>query len=119
MNNNRFEFRPLRLRRAGLRLIQAAALALMMSLVMPARAADERAVKSKTPPTYPEIAKRMKISGVVKLTVTVDPDGKVTDVKPLSGNGVLSIAADEAVRKWRFAPGPGASTVEVAVNFAL
>jgi TonB family protein len=119
MNNNLFEVCPLPLRRAGLRLMQAAALTLMVSLAMPARAADERAVKSKSPPTYPEIAKRMRISGVVKLTVTVDPDGNVTDVKPLSGNGVLSIAAEEAVRKWRFAPGPGASTVEVAVSFAL
>ena len=119
MNNNLFEVCPLRLRRAGLRLMQAAALALIMALAMPARAADERAVKSKTPPMYPEIAKRMRISGVVRLTVTVDPDGNVTDVKPLSGNGMLSTAAEEAVRKWRFAPGPSASTIEVAVNFAL
>lgn len=119
MNNNCIEVYPLRLRRAGLRVMQAAALALMMSLVMPAGAADERAVKLKTQPTYPEIAKRMRVSGVVRLTVTVDADGKVTDVKPLSGNGMLSAAAEEAVRKWRFEPGPATSTVEVAINFAL
>jgi TonB family protein len=119
MNNNRIEIPSNRLRRVGLRLMQAAALALMVAMAMPARAADERAVKSRVPPAYPEIARRMKITGVVKLTVTVDPDGKVTDVKPVSGNGVLSSAAEEAVRKWRFEPGPGASTVEVVVNFAL
>jgi TonB family protein len=49
----------------------------------------------------------------------VDPEGKVTDVKPLSGNTMLSIAASEAVRKWRFEPGPGESTEEVALNFTL
>jgi TonB family protein len=65
------------------------------------------------------IAQRMRITGVVKLTVTVDPTGKVTDVKPLSGNNMLSIAADEAVRKWKFEPGDGAFTTEVSVNFAL
>jgi TonB family protein len=119
MNNNLFEVCPIRLRRAGLRLMQTAALALIMALAMPARSADERAVKSRVPPNYPEIAKRMRVSGVVRLTVTVDPDGKVTDVKPLSGNSILSAAAEEAVRKWRFEPGPGATTVEVSVNFAL
>lgn len=119
MNDHSFEFCPNRLRRAGVRLMQVAALALMVSLAMPARAADERAVKSRVSPTYPEIAKRMRIGGVVRLAVTVDPDGKVTDVKPLSGNNMLSVAAQEAVRKWRFEPGPGVSTVEVALNFSL
>jgi TonB family protein len=107
------------LRRAGLRLAQAAALALVVALAMPARAADGRAVKTRVPPAYPEIAKRMRISGMVRLAVTVDPEGKVTDVKPLSGNTMLSIAASEAVRKWRFEPGPGESTEEVALNFTL
>jgi TonB family protein len=118
MNNSRFEVRPNLLRRAGLRLMQAAALALIMTLAMPARA-DERAVKSKASLIYPEIAKRMRISGAVRLSVTVDLDGKVTGVQPLSGNGMLSTAAEESVRKWRFAPGPGATTLEVVVNFAL
>lgn len=119
MNNNRFEFTSNRLRHAGARLMQAAALALMVTLAMPAHAADARAVKSRTPPVYPEIARRMKVTGEVKIMVTVDAEGKVTDVQPLSGNRILSAAAEEAVRKWRFDPGPGISTVEVAVNFAL
>ena len=119
MYNNRFEFPPNRWRRAGARLMQVAALALMVALAMPARAADERAIKSRTPPAYPEIAKRMRISGMVRLAVTVDPEGKVTGVQPLSGNHTLSIAAGDAVRRWRFEPGPGAITVEVALNFTL
>ena len=119
MNNKRFVLHPNWLRRAGLRLAQAAALALVVALAMPARAADGRAVKTRVPPAYPEIAKRMRISGMVRLAVTVDPEGKVTDVKPLSGNTMLSIAASEAVRKWRFEPGPGESTEEVALNFTL
>jgi len=55
---------------------------------------------------------------MVRLAVTVDPEGKVTDVKPLSGNTMLSIAASEAVRKWRFEPG-SESTEEIALNFSL
>jgi TonB family protein len=119
MNNNHFEFRPSQLRRAGVRLMQAAVLALVVALAMPARAADERAVKTKVAPTYPEIAKRMRVSGVVRLAVTVDSEGKVTGVKPISGNGMLSVAAEDAVRRWRFEPGAGASTVEVSLGFSL
>jgi TonB family protein len=110
---------PNRLRRAGTRMMQSAALALLVTLTMPAGAADARAVKSRVPPVYPVIAQRMKITGVVKLSVTVNAEGNVTDVKGISGNRLLSDSAEEAVRKWRFEPGEGASTTEVSVNFAL
>jgi outer membrane biosynthesis protein TonB len=49
----------------------------------------------------------------------VDADGKVTDVKPVSGNRMLSVAAEDAVRRWKFESGAGVATVEVSVNFAL
>jgi outer membrane biosynthesis protein TonB len=32
---------------------------------------------------------------------------------------MLAVAAEDAVRRWRFEPGPGVSTVEVSLNFAL
>jgi len=98
---------------------QAAVLVLAVVLALPARAADARAVKTRIAPVYPEIAKRMRIAGEVQLEVTVDPEGKVTGVKRVSGNGVLSTAAEEAVRKWRFEPGPETSTVDLTLNFAL
>ena len=119
MNNERIEFQHNQLRRAGTRLMQAAALALMVALAIPAAAADARAIKVRTAPAYPEIAKRLRVSGVVRLTVTVDASGKVTDVKPFSGNGILSAAAEDAVRNWKFEPGDGTSTVEVVLNFSL
>src|ERR1700744_2741676 len=43
--------------------------------------ADERAVKSRVQPVYPELAKRMRIAGSVSVQVTVDAEGKVTDAK--------------------------------------
>ncbi|HMD78334.1 MAG TPA: energy transducer TonB [Terracidiphilus sp.] len=119
MNWDRLGMSPRACRRTGMRLLQATALALVVAMAMPARAADERAVKSRVPPVYPEIAKRMKITGTVMIEATVDADGKVTDVKTLSGNHALSIAAEDAVRKWRFVPASSPSTVDVSVNFAL
>ena len=89
------------------------------AFVLVARAAEERAVKSRVAPVYPEIAKRMKISGVVRVEATVDADGKVIDVKPVSGNHTLSEAAEEAVRKWKFVSGPSQSVVDVDLNFEL
>jgi TonB family protein len=114
-----FRFPPKGMRRMGVWLAQAAALALMLALAMPARAADERAVKMRVPPTYPEIAKRMRITGAVRVAVTVDAEGKVIDAKTISGNRMLGAAAEDAVRKWKFEPGAGSSTVEIELTFAL
>lgn len=103
----------------GLRWSKAAVLALIMAVALPAVAANDRAVKTKVPPVYPELAKRMKITGIVKVQATVDADGKVTAVKTVTGNSSLQNAAEEAVRKWKFVPGDGTATVDVDVNFAM
>jgi TonB family protein len=105
--------------RAGGSLLQAAALAIMVALAVPGMAEGERAVKTRVSPLYPELAKRMKVTGVVKVEATVDADGKVTDAKALSGSHLLSPAAEEAVRKWKFVPASAASVVDVDVNFAM
>ena len=94
-------------------------LALGLALALPAKAADLRAVKTRVAPVYPEIAKRMKIEGAVMVEVKVDGEGKVDAVKTVSGNRVLSAAAEEAVRHWKFEPGPGPSTVDVSITFSL
>jgi TonB family protein len=106
-------------KRIGFGFLQAATLALLLTFASPARAGDERAVKTRVPPVYPEIARRMKICGEVKLEATVDADGKVKDVREVSGNHMLAVAAEDAVRKWKFESGDGDATVLVAVNFAL
>jgi TonB family protein len=105
------------LRCAGMRLFHAAALALVLVMAMPARAADNRAIKSRVAPIYPEIAKRLRIGGMVKVEATVDSSGKVTGVKALSGNQMLSVSAEDAVRKWRFEPGTGDATVDLEIEF--
>jgi TonB family protein len=104
--------------RTGWRILQAAALAAIVAIALPAHAGDTRAVKSRVAPVYPEIAKRMHIVGEVQLEATVDAQGKVKDVKPVSGNHMLEMAAEDAVRQWKFVPGDGDSVVTVTVNFA-
>lgn len=54
------------------------------------------------PPAYPAGATASRIQGDVELDVVIGRDGSVEDVTVLSGNPLLTPAAVDAVRKWRF-----------------
>jgi TonB family protein len=73
-------------------------------------------------PQYPEIAKRLRLEGVVVLHAVVSPEGKVGDVKVVGGNTLLHNAALAAVKQWRYSPSslngnPVESTVEIRLTF--
>jgi TonB family protein len=119
MNGIGFGVGPGGMRRVRMKLIQAAVLALLVAMALPASASDQRAVKSQALPTYPLFAKSMDMGGKVVVQATVDARGNVTDVKSLSGSNFLSPAAKVAVSKWKFEPGPGESTVKIAVHFSI
>ncbi len=54
---------------------------------------------------YPEEAKKNEIEGSVRMKVTIDPEGHVTDVAVINGPGYgLNEAALAAMRKFRFKP---------------
>ena len=76
-----------------------------------------RRAKSKVQPEYPELARKMNITGTVRVQVVVSPNGTVKDAKVVGGHPVLAGAALEAVRKWRFEPAPGESTGVVDFKF--
>jgi TonB family protein len=63
-----------------------------------------RRAKSKVPAVYPELARKMNITGTVKVEVVVAPNGSVKGAKVVGGHPVLANAALEAVKKWRFEP---------------
>ena len=58
----------------------------------------------KTNPTYPTTARTLRQTGVVRLEVLVDEDGKVSQVQNLTGPSLLQNAAKDAVKKWKFKP---------------
>ncbi|GBC79716.1 hypothetical protein HRbin09_00942 [bacterium HR09] len=76
-------------------------------------------------PTYPEIARKARIEGVVILEIIVDKAGNVRDVRVLRGLGMgLTEAAVEAVRQWRYEPAtlngrPVEVYITVTINFRL
>ncbi len=56
----------------------------------------------KVEPVYPEEARRLRLSGIVKLGVTVDEEGFVRDARVQMGHPVLARAAVDAVHQWRY-----------------
>jgi len=78
-----------------------------------------------TRPSYPEVARRARIEGVVILELTVDRQGSVRNVDVLRGLPMgLTEAAVDAVRQWRYEPTlldgrPIEVLIVVTVNFRL
>jgi TonB family protein len=68
------------------------------------QASGHRVMLSRTAPSYPEMARKMGLEGVVKLRVTVTPRGSAKLVETVGGSPLLARAAEDAVYKWRWAP---------------
>jgi len=64
----------------------------------------EKRLVQRAEPDYPEAARTQGIGGVVLLDVVVGRDGSVAAVDVQSGPEVLTRAAAEAVRWWKFEP---------------
>jgi TonB family protein len=76
-----------------------------------------RKAKSRVAPVYPEVAKKMSISGVVRIQVTVAANGSIKDARLVGGHPMLANAALDAVRKWRYEAAPAESTGIVVFRF--
>ncbi len=55
-------------------------------------------------PAYPQLAKLGRVSGQVTLMVEIGANGKVEEVRVVSGHPLLLQAAMDAVKKWRYRP---------------
>jgi TonB family protein len=55
-------------------------------------------------PRCPPFAEAFRIQGQVVLEVTVDQDGGVSDVRSQSGTPLLVVAAETALKQWRYEP---------------
>ena len=77
----------------------------------------DRKVKNKVPPSYPEIARKIGLTGTVKLQVVVAPNGSVKETKVIGGHPILVTAALDAVKKWRYETASAESTGTVEFKF--
>lgn len=76
-----------------------------------------RRAKTKVQPVYPDLARKMGISGTVKIEVVVAPNGTVKEARVVGGHPVLANAALDAAKKWRFEPASGESTGIIDFKF--
>ena len=61
-------------------------------------------LKYRVDPIYPREARASRIQGTVVLHIRVDKEGRVEKAEVLSGDPLLSQAALDAVRQWRYKP---------------
>ncbi|HEX4004173.1 MAG TPA: energy transducer TonB [Candidatus Acidoferrales bacterium] len=78
----------------------------------------KRKVRIKVAPEYPALAKQMNVTGKVKIETTIAADGHVENTKVIGGSPLLVNAALDAVKKWRFEPGPKDTTEVIEFEFS-
>ena len=77
-----------------------------------------RKVKTKVVPVFPDLARRLNLTGVVKIRLVVAPNGTVKEATLVGGHPLFSVPAMDAVRKWRYEPAPQESTGVIEIDFA-
>jgi protein TonB len=55
-------------------------------------------------PVYPLLAKQSKIGGAVVIDAVIDTQGNVAEMRAVSGQPILALAAMEALRQWKYEP---------------
>ncbi len=78
----------------------------------------------KVTPQYPPLAKQARIQGVVVLQALIGKDGTITGLHVVSGHPMLTNAALEAVKEWKYKPyylngEPVEVETTINVNFSL
>ena len=58
----------------------------------------------KVHPRYPPLAKRSRVSGTVRLDITIGKLGDVIEIKVMKGHPLLIQSAKDAVSQWKFSP---------------
>jgi TonB family protein len=74
--------------------------------------------------TYPLLGQHTRVQGSVVLQALVGADGTIENLRVISGPGILTAAAQQAVRQWRFKPymqnGQAVETkARITVNFSI
>jgi protein TonB len=75
-------------------------------------------------PHYPTVAREAHIQGIVVLTAVVDKDGIIQNLQVVTGHPMLTPAAIDAVKQWRYKPfllngQPVGVETTVTVTFSL
>jgi TonB family protein len=76
-----------------------------------------RKIKEAFKPECPDLAKRLHLSGAVRVEVHIAPDGKVLKARVVGGHPVLAENAEKAATLTKFEPGPKETTQIIEFHF--
>jgi TonB family protein len=105
------------------RLFPIALFALLAGLAVPRALAQQdhpeatRKLVSRPEPAYPSLARRMGISGAVRIEAVVAPNGSVKSTSVIGGHPVLAQSAVDAVRKCKWEAASHETKEIVILNF--
>ncbi|HEV2521530.1 MAG TPA: TonB family protein [Candidatus Acidoferrales bacterium] len=90
----------------------------------PPRTVIPSSVLDQPRPQYPEQARAANVQGEVILRAMIGKEGKVSEVRVLSGDDLLAPSAIEAVRQWRYKPMlvdgvPTETETTITITFSL
>ena len=80
-------------------------------------AQETRKVISNPTPAYPEVAKRMNLTGTVKVQVVIAPDGRIKETKVTGGHPLLVSVVEDTLKNWKYAPASYETTATLEFRF--
>jgi len=105
----------------GKRLLTAVAVAFLIAGMASGQTSSiedsKRKIKFKTNPQYSDLARRMSLSGKVKIELVIAPDGHVKSSRAVGGHPLLVQSCIEAVKDWKFEPAPEETTQIIEFEF--
>ena len=77
----------------------------------------KRKVKTRVSPVYPDLARRMIVTGKVKIEIVIAPDGRVKSTRVIGGHPLLIRPSVDAVKEWKFFPAAAETRQMVEFEF--
>ena len=87
------------------------------SLAQQDQSENHRKIMDRVVPVYPALARKMSISGSVKIEAVVAPNGTVKSAGILGGHPVLAQAGLDAVKRCKWETGSRETHEIVVLNF--
>jgi TonB family protein len=82
-----------------------------------ATAEERRPVKHLVQPTVSDLARKLNLTGTVRIEVTIAPDGSVKRTRVLGGHPVLAQDAERAAQRCTFESGPKETVETIEFKF--
>jgi TonB family protein len=76
-----------------------------------------RKVVNRVAAVYPDLARKMRINGTVRVEVVITANGKLKVAQVIGGNPLLAKAAVDAIEQWRWGPAPHETKELIELNF--